>query len=399
MIAFLKFLGAVALVGLLGFCAWRIEAAPGSAASAQHELERRARGAIGAEDSAWASVRMDGQKAILSGEAPDEARREALIARINEAEWSGGLALGGVTAIDANGLTIAAAAPLADPYIFIAEHESGVVSFSGSVPDQASRDRLYGAVNDHFPGAEIAGALDIAEGAPVGAADWTLAAQTSLRALAQLRRGAAQSEDAAFTLTGEADDEMRVSAARALMNALPEGLTGTIDVRIRPAPASIGDIIAQADEAEEDPAEAPALEPAAEIAEAAPEPATPAVPSCLAQLEQSLNAHKIGFGSARTDIDNRSREHLREIASIVADCPSAQLRITGHTDSSGNAARNRQLSGYRADAVRTFLISVGAPADRLTTRGAGSSEPIADNSTPAGRERNRRIDIDLIAEE
>ncbi|GJL92880.1 OmpA family protein [Hyphococcus sp.] len=392
MTAFLKFLIAFALVALLGFCAWWFDAAPGSLASAQLDLERSARTAIGSEDAAWASVRMDGQKAILSGEAPTEQRRDALIARVAATQWSGGLALGGVTAIDSRGLTVASATPVAAPYTFIVEHEGDVISFSGSVPDQASRDRLFAIADELFSDVDVTGELDLAEGAPVSPADWTRAAQTSLRALSHLRRGVVQAEDKAFRLTGEAEDETRSAAARSLLDSLPDGLAGSATITIRPAPASIEDIIAQSDEAVAEPIDSTTEETESAIAEQT----APAPPNCLALLEDAIAAHKVGFDSARADIDNASREHLRDIAALLPACPAARLRITGHTDASGNAARNRQLSGYRADAVRAFLISVGAPADRLSTRGAGSSEPVAENRTAAGREKNRRIEIEII---
>lgn len=78
-------------------------------------------------------------------------------------------------------------------------------------------------------------------------------------------------------------------------------------------------------------------------------------------------------------------------------CPDVRISVTGHTDSSGSAARNRQLSAYRADAVRAYLISLGVEANRVTARGAGSSEPLASNASAAGRERNRRIEIGVVS--
>ena len=74
-----------------------------------------------------------------------------------------------------------------------------------------------------------------------------------------------------------------------------------------------------------------------------------------------------------------------------------RIAVTGHTDSSGSAQRNLQLSASRADAVRTYLISLGIEAERVSARGAGSTQPIASNATAAGRERNRRIEIDIAA--
>jgi outer membrane protein OmpA-like peptidoglycan-associated protein len=117
---------------------------------------------------------------------------------------------------------------------------------------------------------------------------------------------------------------------------------------------------------------------------------------CAERIQAAIDQRRIGFSSARADIDNPSRAQLRDIAALLTECPEIELRITGHTDASGNAARNMQLSGYRADAVRAFLSSVGAPADRLSARGIGSTEALVSNDTPEGREQNRRIEIEVI---
>jgi OOP family OmpA-OmpF porin len=73
--------------------------------------------------------------------------------------------------------------------------------------------------------------------------------------------------------------------------------------------------------------------------------------------------------------------------------PSISLEISGHTSSEGDAAVNQRLSQERADAVKQWLVDNGVPPERLTTRGAGPDEPIADNKTAAGREKNRRIEF------
>ncbi len=396
--AILKFSVALALVALLGIAAWRIAAMPGSAASARDRLSQETLDALGVEAASWASVEMDGQKAILSGEAPTPKIRDALIARIAAAEWSGGLLAGGVTAVDASGLTVAPVMVRADPFVFIAEHEGGALSFSGHTPDQATRDRLYQLAASLFPGSEISGGLDVAEGAPVSSADWSAAATSLLRALSHLRHGVAEADGATFSITGEAEDDRRANAARSLLAGLPDGLAGKADIDIRKAPASIGEIISQTNETK-------AVPPAArepgetEIATATSEQAEPQPPApdeCLTQLQTLIASRKISFRSARADIDNPSRDHLRRISTALLQCPSARLLITGHTDSSGSAARNRQLSGYRADAVRAFLVSVGAPSQQLSARGAGSAQPLASNATAAGREQNRRIEIEAV---
>ena len=405
--AILKFFIGLLAVAAIGVAATTMKTVPGSSRSASLALQEKAEQVLIANDRVRASVIMDGQKAIINGAAPDAAARQALIDRVAASAGPGGLVAGGVTAVDATRLLVSAPAPRAEPFIFIAEREGGVLSLSGHVPDQETRDSIYRLAPDLFPGTEISGILEIADGAPVSAQSWLNAAASSLRALSHLRKGVAEANDEDFSITGEAEDETRAAAARTLLTDLPEGLNGTADIVIRKPPASIKDIISLAEEETlSDEAPTPdAAPPAIEIAPVQPETIEAeqtAAPEndCARRLQSAIDARRIGFTSARADIDNPSRDQLRTVAGIFSDCPaSVRLAITGHTDSSGNAARNRQLSGYRADAVRAFLVSVGAPADRITARGAGSSEPIASNRTPEGRERNRRIDIEVITEE
>jgi outer membrane protein OmpA-like peptidoglycan-associated protein len=70
-----------------------------------------------------------------------------------------------------------------------------------------------------------------------------------------------------------------------------------------------------------------------------------------------------------------------------------KLHITGYSDNTGSAALNKELSKKRVEAVRAYLVKHGIPADSLTVEGFGSADPIADNSTAAGRLANRRIEF------
>lgn len=69
--------------------------------------------------------------------------------------------------------------------------------------------------------------------------------------------------------------------------------------------------------------------------------------------------------------------------------------ITGHTDGSGDASFNQRLSEQRAEAVKTELVKNGANPDKITTKGYGESNPIADNGTREGRAKNRRVEIQV----
>lgn len=84
---------------------------------------------------------------------------------------------------------------------------------------------------------------------------------------------------------------------------------------------------------------------------------------------------------------------LDKLVTLLSENNSLQIEIGGHTDNIGNAADNLKLSTNRAKAVVEYLVSKGIAAERLKYKGYGSSKPVADNSTEAGRAKNRRTEI------
>jgi outer membrane protein OmpA-like peptidoglycan-associated protein len=81
---------------------------------------------------------------------------------------------------------------------------------------------------------------------------------------------------------------------------------------------------------------------------------------------------------------------------MVENAQIEVIEIAGHTDASGGAKRNRELSQQRAESVRQYLISKGIAKGRLTSKGYGPDKPIAGNDTPEGREANRRVEFVII---
>ena len=102
------------------------------------------------------------------------------------------------------------------------------------------------------------------------------------------------------------------------------------------------------------------------------------------------------FASGSADITPDHDALMQKLFQASTVFPRSQITIEGHTDSYGNDATNLELSRQRAEAVRTYLADrFGVPAFRITTVGYGETQPIANNDTPQGRERNRRIDVRL----
>lgn len=84
---------------------------------------------------------------------------------------------------------------------------------------------------------------------------------------------------------------------------------------------------------------------------------------------------------------------LTRIADFLRDHENEPVRIYGHTDNSGNAGSNLDLSQRRADAVRTALLDMGLSSNRITAEGRGQDYPVASNDTEVGRQENRRVEI------
>ena len=92
-----------------------------------------------------------------------------------------------------------------------------------------------------------------------------------------------------------------------------------------------------------------------------------------------------------------TRDNLKELSPILLKYDDTNLKVLGHTDSTGPDNYNKTLSVHRAGAVKTFLISQGVSAQRLMITGYGESDPVATNDTPEGRQLNRRVEVVIIA--
>jgi outer membrane protein OmpA-like peptidoglycan-associated protein len=100
------------------------------------------------------------------------------------------------------------------------------------------------------------------------------------------------------------------------------------------------------------------------------------------------------FPSGQADIAPKFRPLLEKLRAAVDVFPRSQIVIEGHTDAYGSDEANLALSRKRAEAIGAYLTStLGVPAFRISAVGYGETQPIANNDTTQGRERNRRIDV------
>ena len=98
-------------------------------------------------------------------------------------------------------------------------------------------------------------------------------------------------------------------------------------------------------------------------------------------------------------VKGASRENLTSLANSLKKYNDTDLMIVGHTDDIGSDSFNQGLSERRARAARTFLMSQGIASDRIRIAGRGESEPIAENTSDAGRSQNRRVEVAIFASE
>lgn len=106
-----------------------------------------------------------------------------------------------------------------------------------------------------------------------------------------------------------------------------------------------------------------------------------------------VNMSDVLFALNRYDLKTDAELKLAKISGILLTYPSLKLQVEGYTDNTGSPDYNQKLSEERANAVEAFLVSQGVAPDNITAQGYGEADPVADNSTSAGRAQNRRVEL------
>jgi outer membrane protein OmpA-like peptidoglycan-associated protein len=101
------------------------------------------------------------------------------------------------------------------------------------------------------------------------------------------------------------------------------------------------------------------------------------------------------FATGKAELQVGARANLERLTTFLNEYPKRTATIEGYTDSMGSEEANQDLSQRRADAVKGYLVGQGIGAARLTTVGRGENAPVADNTTQAGRQQNRRVEVVL----
>ncbi len=103
------------------------------------------------------------------------------------------------------------------------------------------------------------------------------------------------------------------------------------------------------------------------------------------------------FDVNKYDLKSSTRQNLQELADVLQKYDDTEVLVQGHTDSTGEAEYNMELSNNRAKSVYGYLVGQGVSNTRLVTMGLGETEPLASNETASGRQQNRRVEIAIVA--
>jgi OmpA-OmpF porin, OOP family len=260
----------------------------------------------------------------------------------------------------------AATSQTAAPSRLALTNDDGVVTYSGTVHDEATRNKIIDALKSAYGENAIKG--NIAVDPNVAPMPWL----ANLRgALDQLKMPGIDAvfDGNGFNLggtIGEADRDRILGSLKSVFGA--SGLTFAAADRMSSLVSAATNNAAAA---------LAALGPG----------------SRPADVLSILNKTIINFPSGSAEIPPMSLALLQEAATPLKQLPGGTVvEIGGYTDNTGDAAANQQLSQRRAEAVREALVKAGVNPGKIVAKGFGSSNPVASNDTPDGRFQNRRIE-------
>jgi outer membrane protein OmpA-like peptidoglycan-associated protein len=288
--------------------------------------------------------------------------------------------------------------------------------------EQIARDRQAAAAKAKAE-AEAAAAAEAAEAKRRADADAQrqseLAAAREARMKAEAELAATKAKMEADAQAAQAKAEADAQAAKAKAEADAQAAEAKAEADALTKAKAEAEALAARTKAEADAraaqanAEAEALKAREQAAQAEAEQARQAAEALRAQLLEQfnriletrdtprglvVNMADVLFDTAKFDLRPTAREKLARFSGIVLAHPGLNLAIEGHTDSTGSDELNQKLSEQRAESVRKYLTEQGLPDSSMTATGFGKTMPIADNSTAAGRQQNRRVEIVISGE-
>ncbi|WP_409431051.1 OmpA family protein [Mycobacterium sp. SMC-16] len=258
---------------------------------------------------------------------------------------------------------------------FALTRDGNTVTLTGSLANTRSKSELAAAVKAQWLNATLNDKTTVVDGA--GTPDMAAIGNVFSAADAIADFGLAI-DGATVTLMGTAPN---LDVAGDVQSAAALSFPGAKLANNIQIPAPGGPVAPPAPE----PSSAPAPGPA-------PAPAGGPCAKVQADVTELLRT-PISFVTGGSQMTGESRRLLVQIADKIKGCPNGAVTVIGYTDNQGSDAVNLRLSDTRAKAVAAALVSNGVLASKMTARGAGSANPIADNNTEEGRAKNRRVEI------
>jgi OOP family OmpA-OmpF porin len=240
------------------------------------------------------------------------------------------------------------------------------LDFQGKVPTQSDRDEIVALAKRFFDGQVLDNMVVTGEPRPA----WLSGVRAALPRFAQFQTGKLAFSTEGYRVTGTATDSV-LDYLREDMARISGGYSFAIDVD--PVDASVAEVIGI--DFTVDP-----------------------VRACNDGFSAVMASNRITFESGSDVISRESGDTLDKLLFVARQCLAYRLEVSGHTDDRGARNYNIGLSERRAQSVTDYLISKGFPADKLKAVGYGPDMPVESNSSPAGREANRRIEFNVIAE-
>lgn len=253
----------------------------------------------------------------------------------------------------------------AAPELSMTLSPEGRLAIDGRLPDERVRNTVRSFAGARFGPEAVALSARLDADLPSG---WAVRVLSTLEALAELHHGAARVQAERISLSGvSGNPDAGAQVTQVLLAALGPSAQISVDVTY--------------DEA---------LDPVANA---------PTPDNCEVRVREVLAERQIAFAPGSAEISEAGGLVIDAIAEVLRDCGELPFEVAGHTDSQGRAETNRNLSQARAEAVVNALLARRVLVASLVARGYGADHPIADNSTEAGREANRRIEFTLIRPE
>jgi len=294
---------------------------------------------------------------------------------------------------------------LISPYeIEVTKGKDKKIELSGYVPDSKTHQHIISQAQTLFGSKNVTDSLKEAEGAPQG---WSNLIKLGLDELGVVDNGGFKIADNQFDFIGNVDKyNKKENLLKEFKEHLSSKITANIDIdspkkivadKLEEKLDKADEILAKAEEKAEKSVE---LKKFANV----PEPKKKIVKtdvakdkpfSCQDEFKKLLATSKIHFKYNKYDISPDSYTLLDKLVKTANQCPKKRISIGGHTDSTGSAAYNLDLSSNRAKSVKAYMVKKGITEKRLLAIGYGELNPIASNETKELRAKNRRIEFNV----